>query len=374
MGKKTKLKLKQAEMEVEYLDKVLHSHRKSKSCNGITKSDLITAVGIHYPTVRNADDFVPKSRNLEKAKREYLKYLYSRYHIPPHLYSGWDNLTFREWMMTVGRGGSLYREADCIREVMTKREIHEFLTKSNPSWNVPENIVRAKARCANISDKTLNMIISSGVFHDRTFMRNRERDYLNFLFKCQNDIDSAHSIRDIFDFVNVQEVFDFSGRTWGSVSRLSQQWHLENFKKEIHTDEEPYGDRLDNWGVILKYKNDAENQGLDDYYEILWKIVHLNSQKELYEEGKKQSHCVGGYHLYCQKGQYYIFSLRMTAKTFSNGLIFANEKSVVTIQVSRSDKRIMQARGRFNREMTVRERQVINKWASQMRYNVGSNL
>ncbi|OYV04894.1 MAG: hypothetical protein CFE26_14440 [Verrucomicrobiales bacterium VVV1] len=76
-------------------------------------------------------------------------------------------------------------------------------------------------------------------------------------------------------------------------------------------------------------------------------------------EGEALRHCVAGYWRRCQSGGSAIFSL------LQFHLAILHERSVprLTIEVDRESRRVVQARGRWNRRPDATEYQLLEDWA-----------
>ena len=85
--------------------------------------------------------------------------------------------------------------------------------------------------------------------------------------------------------------------------------------------------------------------------------MQLKKLGELFIEGSNLKHCVFSYKNYCLKKESYIFSLMQinVDKSFT---------SLVTIELN-SNKKIIQARGKFNRDATADELMIIQSWAKE---------
>lgn len=227
MGKVARNKEREKQLKVERLDCILKSSNSSKKPHKVSYlySNLEHKLGTHAYSiyyVRNPRKFISKSKNEDNAKKEFLRYCFGKYHILPCLINGWEtNQECRTYAVVMGNGKSLWKESD-MKEFMTKKEIHIFVTRSSSSLTFSENVVRAKGICQGISDKTINKIIASYVFYNRNMMNIRNLELLSFFFKFQDRIEDHHILNEISDFV-LNQVGDFSlkGRTWDSVSRLS---------------------------------------------------------------------------------------------------------------------------------------------------------
>ena len=86
-------------------------------------------------------------------------------------------------------------------------------------------------------------------------------------------------------------------------------------------------------------------------------ITELASSYELLAEGQAMAHCVATYAPSCVRGRVSIWSLRLVDAT---GL----ETRLLTLEVSNSDYKIVQARRKFNALPGKRELSILERWAA----------
>jgi hypothetical protein len=95
-------------------------------------------------------------------------------------------------------------------------------------------------------------------------------------------------------------------------------------------------------------------------------IRELLTSADLFAEGQKLRHCVGSYAQSCQRGRCSIFSLRLDEGR--------GEERLITIEIVPTQRRIVQARGRFNRFCTPVEQRVIRAWAIQSGLEIAGHV
>jgi hypothetical protein len=92
-----------------------------------------------------------------------------------------------------------------------------------------------------------------------------------------------------------------------------------------------------------------------------WRVVELTCQAQLIAETREMRHCVSRYRRKCHGERSSIFSLRRTRE--ENGE--THRESHLTIEVDRPSRRVVQVRGRWNRNATAEEFRILRKWASR---------
>jgi len=90
----------------------------------------------------------------------------------------------------------------------------------------------------------------------------------------------------------------------------------------------------------------------------IWKFTQITTGKLLYEEGKYMHNCCFSYIDRCINGDCAIFSLRCYDKE-----IVIDKKSA-TIEIT-ENKKLIQARGRFNKELDKETVDIIDQWKDE---------
>ncbi|MDM7860529.1 PcfJ domain-containing protein [Alteromonas sp. ASW11-36] len=82
-----------------------------------------------------------------------------------------------------------------------------------------------------------------------------------------------------------------------------------------------------------------------------WQVDEILSIERLLAEGIAMNHCVYGYRNAIKRGNCSIWSLRH------------NQQRVITIEVNNASRRVVQVKGKYNREPSNAERQAVVHWA-----------
>lgn len=104
----------------------------------------------------------------------------------------------------------------------------------------------------------------------------------------------------------------------------------------------------------VKFDEEKFQSVMDERYEFEYEdyaIIYPNSADEIKEEGIKMNHCVASYIGYVLEGRCHILFLRKKDEL---------DKSLVTIEV-KNDK-VVQAKRKFNADISTEEREVIKKY------------
>lgn len=367
MGKQSRQKEMEARLEEEKYNKLLSStkskeraQRKSKKDKRKTYETIKQYVGVgsnwRHKIIRRPEEWESKSYNINKQVRDYLRHLFVVYPVPSFLYKAFDSkqprweydnemrwrrtehYDFVPWFIALAQGESFHK---LVKEIMTKREANIFL-KSPEFDTITESIWWAKLTAAGLRVGLIQKVIKK-FFANRPInkLTKRYEELIRFFVKFQDDIDKQ-TFDEITDFIanrfaNDQE-FTLKGRTLGSVIRLSNDWHLLIHKAKVDTYTE--------WNPI-----DVADWVFKDKEETTWKITQITNNIDLVKEGRKQRHCVYSYVRWCEEGRCFIFTMESSL-----------EGKHLTLELDRN-RRIVQARGRFNRAPTAYERRVVMRWA-----------
>jgi hypothetical protein len=139
------------------------------------------------------------------------------------------------------------------------------------------------------------------------------------------------------------------------MTRAMNEWHRElAVAKVIHgVAFEPSG--------YASIELDRSARGRDGGWETrIWRVDEVLSTKELAAEGRRMNHCVYSYAWSIQKGQSSIWSM-----TLEDGKGETGRWAMLTIELRRDLRRVVQAHGRFNRPATTEERGVLLAWAGK---------
>jgi len=351
---------------------VLAKHREpkkppTKKCSFATHASFFYPIVQAHHCIRDPAKWEAKTFNMYRQRIAYLQWVLCKYRVPTFLLdtfigslfkkNGGDahrkNIAmFQTWARSVGNGGSLYKIA---KDLLTKKECHHFL--QFPDGDAATNIWRARCVRNNIRPKLAKSVVQrlhtrGTSLHDAQWI-----EFIDFLGKNQDEFDPT-SIMEIMDFLHVQfpQLRTLKGRTVSSLTRMSNDWHRvmgrTKFKGEYIEWE---GSGIPTWR--FQFKDDP----------TVWYISEILDSKDLYTEGNKLRHCVGGYSRSCKEGRMNIFSLRK--KQYADASIFYRR---VTIEVLSGAVR--QARRKLNKKPTEEEMTLIRRWARDNKFSCSNSV
>ena len=88
----------------------------------------------------------------------------------------------------------------------------------------------------------------------------------------------------------------------------------------------------------------------------VYTITELLCSRELNDEGRAMSHCVGSYSGSCASGRVSIWSMKSIDA-------LGQENRLLTLEVSVQSRQIVQARQKYNKMPSPKELSILNRWA-----------
>ena len=320
--------------------------------------------GIRHMTIRPLRTYIPRSTDLRKQLFGLIEHLFVEYSVPQCLYQAcipgeapfdFAHGLYREWLVTIAQGGSFRRVA---KPYLNSREAHLFM-EAPPGNRVHENVWWAKLKTAGLANDAVKELIDRiYTFHFFDDPDGRLLETVRFFgrFHSQMEKTTFQEIRDCLAWkLRNEPGFRMKGRTLSSMTRLTQDWHVEMQQAKFRSLIEWPGLQIRDWQHAAG--------------DILWKVSELTNNVELLNEGRQQRHCVFAYVPLCQSGKCAIFSMRRYAVSpIRTGADPPGESekpaelSRITIEVNEC-RTVVQARGHLNRAPSDEERKYLRIWA-----------
>ncbi|MBS1991337.1 MAG: PcfJ domain-containing protein [Cyanobacteria bacterium SZAS LIN-3] len=316
---------------------------------------------------RDISRWQPRSKNSDKQLATLLRHLYADYEVPAFMDQAWKkaNRQHQQWYKHIGAGKNI-RTAEGIPVVLTKNMAHHFLRA--PSHYEIEAAIRwaqihalggDQSLCDALLDTRLATDFNDDVFWQsvlRFFIRNPMLDTIwinpivDYIWSEKYEDRIVFTARGVAENLGpAQANFTMQGRTVHALLRQVRNWH----------------ERLgrDNVSATIQWKKSAvpdfefvegsrESQNMR-----VFRVRELLSAKELSAEGKFLHHCVASYAGSCHRGLCTIWTLTVSDHE--------GEEKQLTIEVRTADLRIRQARGKYNRRPTPKEREIMQRWCDQ---------
>ena len=167
------------------------------------------------------------------------------------------------------------------------------------------------------------------------------------------DVDCGR-LGEIIDYLNccfeVQPDFSFKGRTWAAMARAVERWH-----KDLSSRKSLENVRFRRSGIKEGAWISCRRGPGGEMKESRWTIREILTGDDLFSEGSAMRHCVASYARNIESGDTSIWSLRR------------DDERMLTIEVSNKLRRIVQARGRCQRDPEPWELRVLGMWAAKNR-------
>ncbi len=345
------------------------SDRKSRLAGYTPLMDSIKRlVKLHDFFIRDINDLELKGKSPTKHFLQLVDHLLVKYPVPTFWNNVWDSKKFGDewcfWFVEVAQGESVFKT--CPLEI-TKKQAHRFM--QTPAKFHPAEALRiiqfldmggdmAGAQGVLSCPQVMDHIFTKGTNRLNGRVRSDQEFNVELMrwFAQQNMLDIA-KYRDITDWLyhkkfnapedERQPNLRMKGRTVEAVLREVERWHyiLNRYRPLRRQDLSKIvwkNSSIGDW-IFEEQKKGKENR--------VWCIQEITCAKELVEEGRAMSHCVGSYVRSCQEGSKSIFTMRDMGER------------ALTIEIWGGC--IRQAKGKRNRNPTPKEMQILERFASE---------
>ena len=382
--------------DVQQIENTLGAEVKYNSIGGqgnINKKSEATFIALFLRySIRSLYLFKNVSGNAQKDSANLAEYLFCKYPIPQWLKNVWINPTTSHsgeldqaiqsayWFICLGQGGSLRKLAKLMGGRVSSRLVH-FLYEA--PFHLRPEMARAWAEAMRIcGDRRVADWISQnpgyGIDSSSGLKKNHETRFREFWqqtvhwfarFQSELSDEEAAELLEwgnvrfqsgLEEFQNLQAreqvewgsvqsggdlknvLFSWAGRTPSRALGVASRELQTFFRKLGGTTNFEWRPSKVNWNLQTSA---FTGEGKD-----VWSFEELTQSSALWEEGVAMGHCVAGYETKCVERTSAIVSLRL------NGM------RVLTIELNRRNKAVVQVKGRFNREPTNVEAAVVEQW------------
>ena len=309
-----------------------------------------------------------------------LRHLFEAYELPTFFASAWRTQgalrhVERDWFCHAAAGGSL-RTAPGMPRSVTAQALH-FMMQAPAQYTVRQALRWGQARAAGCRSRLVWAILHSSMVDDLS----NDRLWFRLMQKCSAARNFPSSgwgwlvdglrwtiareglpaalrridlpltaLRSHFRkvFLSLLSTIQTEGETCFSVARLAKS----GFRNQImHV-------ALANWQPLPQANRVCFVDQHFRHHRLLWTFHELLNLSQLLVEAKAHRHCVATYRRKCQSGASAIFSLR--CQSLSDRFGITRE---LTLEVDRRTRKIIQAKGKWNRRATCHEMQIIHTWA-----------
>jgi len=322
---------------------------------------IIRLLGL--PSLRPLEEWKPQGKAAETLFRSLAAHRLARYPVPAVLWNAFfdderDKLI--GLVAHVARGGSMADFAKSSFDIpLTRKMCHDVLT-TPADYGLLAAIRRAQVRAVG-GDRRFFDVWRTTRAASRMGDEKEEAFWFSALqwFVNLGMIDYAQ-IAPLTDYIaqrrHADPGFSLKGRSGGAMMRAQREWHGELAKAEALVGKffQKSGFAP---GVYDEYRRDACGLVREK-----WEVTEVLDAKTLADEGRRMGHCVYSYAWRIEKREVSIWSVQM-----EDGHGETGRWHQVTVEVRNDLRRVVQARGRFNRQMTAKELRIVTRWASTNR-------
>ena len=306
--------------------------------------------------VRNIESWERKGFDKEEQLRSLIRHSFAIYETPVFLENTFFEFDkkFMLWYLQLGKGKSV-KDLTQMPIHLTSKMAHEFKNALN-IFKPNEALRFAQALGFGASLKTAKVIGFSKLSNINESEEKFWETVVHFFAK--ETIVNAKDLDKILEFLmfkyreNIK--FSMKNRTQRALIFQALEWEKNVYKTEI-------GEILywETSGITPLYLEKSENGK-----KVVYKTVELLNSFALFDEGNAMHHCVAEYDKDCKEGVSTIFSLQ---RVYEDKLI----ERLATIEVGLSEKKIIEAKAKFNEEPSERSLQMIDLWvnSSQIKGN-----
>jgi len=360
--------------DVLRVENVLGHHTVSKSTEArpsLIKNFDATFLALFLGhSIRSLSHFNAISGDAREDFQNLAEYLFCDYPIPQCLKAFWGvpksaidgdlkkSVQMACWFICLGQGGSLRKLAKFMGGRVAGKFVH-FLYEA-PSHLRPE-MACTWAEAMRISGvrRVADWISQSqGYAIDPSFVPSRQHQIrfrkfwqqtVKWFARFEDEL-SDEVAAELLEWGNVRFgedskkniLFSWAGRTPASAQEVARR-ELPQFFRGL-------GGTANLQWVPLGLSWNWETTALAGAKTDVWTFVELTQSSDLWEEGVAMGNCVAGYDQKCMVGISAIVSVRL------NGM------RVLTAELNRRSKAVVQVKGRFNREPTAAESAVVAQW------------
>lgn len=304
--------------------------------------------------IRSIKDWKPHGKSEKALFYSLANHVFAKYKTPQFLWSAFanPNLPHQNVVIHIAGGGSLFSlvKDKTFPVPLTRQMCHLFMQA--PLTCTIGDAVRYAQVLGFGGNKRLWEAIAPCVpiiGSDEDFISSEIQWFCNQSMLDPNQVKPMHDY--IAHCVNEAQrenkEYSLKGRTADSIIRQMQDWHANLNKAKV--------------GRFNAFKPSGFEEGTYDFSREgtveIWRVREILTAKELQEEGRRQSHCVFSYAHAIEKGRCSIWVLTQETNTMN--------WAECTIEVDNSLKKLVQVRGRYNRPPTVKQNQVLTRWATE---------
>ncbi|MDQ8183753.1 PcfJ domain-containing protein [Pelagicoccus sp. SDUM812005] len=285
-----------------------------------------------------------------------LRFLFVKREAPGFLFPVWlrsDNLNeihlkWILWLIIIGQGGSLKRASRHFPWAVSAK--HQGYLSEVPDDFSPVEAMRL------VEIKRLGGSLT-------TFRRLQEFQFFNF-----DPVEDHYEHRPFWE-ATVRWLSRHEAELCDEDSHDILQWAIHEYTERrarggfswknrsvagCRRNADTYFNSLNLGGQNLRWKSKGWDSEFEDEAGVRWRLTELLDGEALVKEGQYMRHCVSLYSIRCYGGDCAIFSLQREGAR------------QITVEVDLHQRRVVQARGKFNRPADASEQAAIARWFSEL--------
>jgi hypothetical protein len=314
-------------------------------------------------TKRSVADWRPRGKGRDALFRSLGEHLLAKFPVPTVLWAGFfeeDAHWFAPLVAHVAGGGSLF---DFVTRThfpikLTRAMCHELLS-ARSCGSLLEAIRRVQVRFAGGDDRLFRAWMGTGQARGIWTAEGEAFWFtvLGWFARCKT-LDPSQ-VAPLVDYVadrhRQDQEFSISGRGLAALTRAMNDWHRDPARERVvHNALLPQS----GYAPMMVDRSTRDRDG--QRRERIWRVEPVRTTRQLFDEGRRMNHCVYSYLESIQKGFTSIWTM-----TLEDGSGPTGSWAMLTVEVRRDLRRIVQARGRFNRAATGEELAILQAWASR---------
>ena len=305
---------------------------------------------------RSVKDWVPRGKGKMTQFISLADHVWALYPVPKFLWSAFWEQDIKSLYPIVKRIAAGESFAKMCQDgtfplPLTKKQCHAFLN-SSAEYSFINALRKVQVETHGGSERILRAWMARDVGKTlNTTWRDRNEVFWDSVLAwfCKNPMLDLTQLGPLLDYIshkkNEDKEFSIKGRSALAMLRGMQEWHGDLAKKRNFEEHnyKPSGFKSGIWETTRKERTGHMHE--------IWSVDEILTSKDLHKEGSTLGHCVASYGHSISSGVTSIWSLS------------CNGQKRITIEVRNVSRRIVQARGKFNRVYDNEEYKYILKWA-----------
>jgi hypothetical protein len=316
---------------------------------------------LKLPAIRPVNEWTPRGKGRETLFRSLCDHLLAKYPVPAILWSGFLESRpepFVPLVAHVAQGGSLfaYVKEAAFAVPLTRRMCHDVLTTPS-SGTLLAAIRRAEVRSVGGDERLAQAWLATQVA--QSLGRGDDEAFWLTVLEWFAKVPGwkPSQVAPLVDYIGHRRGedgrFSMRGRSLQAMTRAMSTWHRELAHLRV------VRAAIFETSGFKSAKIDRSERGRDGQLQRrIWRVDEILSTQRLAGEGRRMNHCVYSYAAAIERKQTSIWSM-----TLEDGRGETGRWAVLTIEVRNALRRVVQARGRFNRTATSEEHAILMRWA-----------